>query len=313
MTAEASTREVLGALAMRLLPLAEHPDLPTTHLRLAQVLATAWLVTGQSFVWPAPWLSPLEGLPALPWRLGLALLSTGLCLALLATRFTRACAAGLAGLIALELVAAPTWVAHNRLFVLALLVMVALSTKRLQLLPRLQVGVVFALATVDKLLAPAWRDGRFASSFLEQLATFGLMWSPGGRVGAENPLASWLSAHVGSGVAAGWLVIALEAGIAAAFLANWRPGAWLNALFHCAVFGLTGSTMGQFFFAGSGSSLLLVPPARLPSASLVIGVTALLAGPWTHRALPLVVLLSAAVAWWRAGRRRATPASPGTG
>lgn len=313
MTAEASTREALRALARRLVPLHEHPDLPTAHLRLAQVLATAWVLTGQSFVWPAPWLSPLEGLPALPWRLALALLSTGLCLALLTTRFTRGCAAGLAALIALELVAAPTWVAHNRLFVLALLVMVALSTRRLEFLPRLQVGVVFALATVDKLLAPAWRDGRFASSFLEQLAAFGLMWSPGGRVGAENPLASWLAGHVGDGVVAGWLVIALEGLVAACFFANWRAGAWLNALFHAGVFGLTGSTMGQFFFAGSGSSLLLVSPARLPSAAVVIGVTALLAGPWTHRALPLVVLLSAAVAWWRAARPRATPASPGTG
>ncbi len=289
MTATGSLGEVLRATGRRLSPLGEHVDLPTSHVRLAQVLATAWLVTGQSFSWPAPWLSPLEGVPALPWRFGLALASTALCAGLVLSRATRACAGGLAALIALELFASRTWFAHNRLFVLALLLMVALASRRHAWLPRVQVGLVFLVAAGDKALAPAWRDGRFVTSFLEELSRFGLMWAPGGRVGGTNLLAGWLSARVGDGVAAGLAVIVVEGLLAAAFFANVRSGAWLNAAFHVGVFALTGGTMGQFFFAGLAASLLLVPQARQPGAGHVVAVTVLLAGPWTHHLLPLLV------------------------
>lgn len=274
----------------RLLPLPAHASLPTAHLRLAQALAMAWLVTGQSFAWPAPWLSPLAGAPEWPWRVGFAVASTATCVALVWSRFTRASAAALALLIAVELLASRTWFAHNRAYVLALLVMVALSSQRVRWLPRAQVGLVFLLAAVDKARAAAWVDGRFVTSFLEQLSAFGLMWAPGGRVGGENHLAAWLASRVGDGVAVGLAVIALELAVAACFVLNLRLGAWLNAAFHCGVFALTGGTMGQFFFAGLASSLLLVPEARQPGAALVVTTFALLASPWTPHLLPAALL-----------------------
>ncbi len=254
------------------------PVRPLAHRRVAQGIATAWLFTGQSLVWPGP-----LGVP-------LALLSTGLCVGLLFSRHTRALAAGLAALIALTLLGSPTWFAHNRLFVCAVLAMVSLSTPRVPWLPRVQVALVFFMAALDKALDPAWRDGRFVTSFVAELARFGLMWAPGGHVGGPNPLAGWLSTRLSDGSTAGLAVIALEFAIALSFLFDLRGGAALNALFHVGVFTLTGGTMGQFFFAGVATSLLLVKERSQPSAALVIALTVLLAGPWTHRYLPALLL-----------------------
>jgi hypothetical protein len=270
----------------RLLPLQVHDALPTSHLRLAQAIAVAWVVTGQSFSWPPPWLSPLEGAPEWPWRLGFAAASTAACVALVWSRFTRVSAGVLALLITAELFACRTWFAHNRLFVLALLAMVALSSARVTWLPRTQVALVFFAAALDKALAPGWVDGRFVTSFLTELSSFGHMWAPGGHVGGENLLAQWLSTRVGDGRMAGLGVIAFELAVAAGFVLKAQWGAWLNAAFHCGVFALTGGTMGQFFFAGLASSLLLVPEADQPRAApLVVGV-ALLASPWMPHLLP---------------------------
>lgn len=255
------------------------PDgaLPASHRRVAQVLVTAWLFTGQSLVWPFP---------------PLALLSTALCVGVLFSPFTRSCCLGLAALIGAQLAFSPTWFAHNRLFVAALLVMVSLSSRRFSALPRWQVALVYAVAAFDKLLEPAWRDGRFFESFIAQLARFGLMWAPGGQVGAPNALAIWLE---GAGsrpawTAAGLGVIALELVLALCFLGSLRLGAWLNVAFHLGVFTVTGSTMGQFFFAGVAASLLLLKEEELPRPWVLIGVTIALAGPWTHRWLPLALV-----------------------
>lgn len=270
--------------------------LPLTHVRLVQVLALAWLFTGQSVWWPGP--SPA-------WSVGLALVSTLLCVGLLATRFTRAFAAGLAALIALELAVVPTFFAQNRLFVAALLVTVSLSSWRFTWLPRVQVAVVYAVAALDKLAAPAWRDGRFMESFIAQLARFGLMWRPGGEVGAPNALAEWLAAS-GSSAAwwlAGWGVIAVELWLAAAFLFGGRTGVWLSLGFHAAVYALTGSTMGQFFFAGAAVSLLLVRQEEVPPRGGLMFVTLLLAGPWTHRLFPAAVLALVALSRLRQRQR----------
>ena len=263
---------------MRLSLNSTHDELPTAHVRVVQVLATAWLFTGQSLLWPTP---------------PLAVLSTVLCLALLFSPFTRACALGLALLICLQVEISPTWFAHNRLFVASLLVMVSFTSRRFTRLPRVQVAFVYAVAAVDKLLEPAWRDGRFFESFVAQLARFGLMWSPAGHVGAPNTLASWLESH-GSHplwMLVGIVVIAGELLLVLCFLARWRIGAWLNAAFHVSVFALTGSTMGQFFFAGAAASLLLVDEKELPRAWPVVLLTVALAGPWTHRFLPVALFL----------------------
>jgi hypothetical protein len=254
-------------------PLARAP------LRLAQIIATAWLFTGQSFVWPG--------------HLALAILSTALCVAILFSPFTRTCCFALAALIGVTLFAEPTWFAHNRLFVAALLFMVSVSTQRFAFLLRWQVALVFLVAALDKLAQPAWRDGRFFESFIAQLSSFGLMWSTNGTVGQPNALATFLE-HSGSRplwMLVGLSVIGLELFLAACFLFGARIGAWLNAIFHLTVFVLTGSTMGQFFFAGAASSLLLMKDDEVPSAPLAIVITAALAGPWTHRYLPLVFLL----------------------
>ncbi|MDP1829243.1 MAG: hypothetical protein Q8L48_38620 [Archangium sp.] len=264
---------------------ATHDVLPTSHLRMVQVLVTAWLFTGQSLLWPGP--HPL-------WSGALAALSTTLCLGVLFSPFTRACSFALAALIGLELATQPTWFAHNRLFVAALLLMVSLSSTRFAALPRLQVALVYAVAAFDKLLEPAWRDGRFFESFIAQLARFGLMWAPGGTVGAPNPLAVWLESvgHRPAWMLLGLSVIALELFLAACFLGSLRFGAWLNVAFHVGVYALTGSTMGQFFFAGAAASLLLLEAHELPGARLTVLATIALAGPWTHRYAPVVIFLT---------------------
>lgn len=262
-----------------------HADLPRSQLRLAQVIVTAWLVTGQSIVWP-------HG--------ALAVISTALCLGVLFTRFTRSCCLGLAALIGLELVLTPTWFAHNRLFVGALLLMVSLSSRRFPSLPRWQVGLVFLLAGLDKLFEPAWRDGRFFESFIAQLSRFGLMWSPGGGVGDPNVVASWLEQ---AGSRPVWMLvglgaIAVELFLGACFIFRARFGAWLNLAFHVIVYVVTGSTMGQFFFAGAASSLLLLDEDDQPGPWLTVLATIAVAGPWTHRFLPLVIILGYAL-WSR--------------
>lgn len=255
--------------------------------RLAQILATAWLFTGQSFVWP-------QGI-------AVAILSTALCLGILFSRFTRTCCFALATLIGLALFTEPTWFAHNRLFVATLLFMVSVSTQRFAFLVRWQVALVFFAAALDKLSEPAWRDGRFMESFIAQLSRFGLMWSTNGTVGAPNALATFLEQ---AGTRQVWMlvgvsVIALELFLAACFFFGARRGAWLNVAFHLAILVLTGSAMGQFFFAGVGASLLLIEERELPGPLAAMAITAALAGPWTHRLLPLVFLLM----WvWR--RRR---------
>ena len=258
--------------------IAAHEDLPRSHLRLAQVIVTAWLFTGQSLLWP---------------HAALAVISTASCLGVLVTRFTRTCCFALAALIGLELFLTPTWFAHNRLFVAALLLMVGLSSQRFPALPRWQAGLVFLLAGLDKLFEPAWRDGRFFESFIAQLSRFGLMWAPGGSVGAPNVAASWLEQ---AGSRPVWMLvglgaIAVELFLSGCFLFGMRFGAWLNIAFHVIVFAVTGSTMGQFFFAGVACSLLLLRDDELPGPWLAVLATVALAGPWTHRFLPIVFLL----------------------
>jgi hypothetical protein len=279
-----------------------HPDLPKPHLALVQVLAVAWLMTGQSLWWPAP-----RGWP-FAWSVALGLVSTALCVALLFTRFTRTASALLASLILLEWALVPTFFAHNRLFVAALLAAVACTSSRFTFLPRWQVALVSGAAALDKLWAPAWLDGRFCSSFFAELSRFGLMWSPGGHVGAPNPLAAWLAEHgtPARWTAAGWSVIALELLLALAFLFRWRFAAWLNVLFHVGVFSLTGSTMGQFFFAGVAASLLLLDDDETPPVAGLLLTTFVLAGPWTHRALPGVALVLL-VLWRLSVSRRGRP------
>jgi hypothetical protein len=254
---------------------------------VATVIATAWIFTGQSFVWPG--------------SIAFAVISTTLCLGILFSPFTRACCFGLAALIAATIFTHPTWFAHNRVFVAALLFMISVTADRFTFLIRWQVAFVFFVAALDKLGQPAWRDGRFFESFIAQLAHFGLMWSPAGTVGAPNTIATFLE-HAGNQqmwMLVGLGAIAVELFLAGCFFFNSRSGAALNAAFHLIVYAVTGSTMGQFFFAGLACSLLLVEEKDLPSAPVLIVGTAALAGPWTHRLLPLVLLLV-----WRLARRR---------
>ncbi len=271
-----------------------HADLPVSHLRLVQVVATAWLFTGQSVMWPAPTYF---------WAGVLAVVSSGLCVAIVFSPYTRACCACLASLIGLSIALNPTWFSHNRLFVMALLLMVSLSSRRVSVLPRWQVALVFLVAALDKLSSPAWRDGRFMDSFIAELARFGLMWAPGGKTGTPNWLAQALS-EAGSRevwMVVGLTAIAVELYLAGCFLFGARFGAGLNLAFHVIVYAVTGSTMGQFFFAGVACSLLLVREEEVPRAWVAVLATVALAGPWTHRFLPLGML----VVLWLARRHHA--------
>ncbi|HEY1086694.1 MAG TPA: hypothetical protein VGE37_03330, partial [Archangium sp.] len=112
----------------------------------------------------------------------------------------------------------------------------------------------------------------------------------GGEVGAPNALAQWVAANVTSAALLAGSVIALELGLAACFLFKWRVGVWLGLGFHVGVYALTGSPMGQFFFAGAAASLLLLRDDEVPPVGGLISITILVAGPWGHRFVPVAML-----------------------
>ncbi len=263
--------------------------LPTSHVRMVQSLAVAWLMTGNAFYFPAP-----SGLgPA--WSIVLAGMSVALSAVIVSGRWVRLACAGLAGVVAVEMLSVPSQFSNNRCFVVALLVMVALSSAQRAQLPRFQVALVWSCSALDKMLSADWRQGVFVESFVQQLARFGLMWSPGGSVGAENPAAIWAStlSHEAF-VWAGMTVIAVELVLALAFACKWQVGAWLNLAFHLVVLTFTGSTMGMFFFAGVASALLVLPESALiQRAAPTLALTAaLVVGAGLHRMVPLGVFIA---------------------
>jgi hypothetical protein len=106
-------------------------------------------------------------------------------------------------------------------------------------------------------------------------------------------------------VSCSWLVIATELALAVGYAVRARATAALGVAFHCALFVLTGSTFGAFFYAAVASGLLVVDLERQPApfdrAWPYFGLAVVLTGPWVRPwfAFPLALLPLALSVWRR--------------
>jgi hypothetical protein len=296
----------------------DHPVVAREHVLCGKLIAVCWLVTGHVGFVPDRTVPFLECLT--PWvtARGFAhLIQLGglfACGGLLVSRFFRVSALTLALTIAATTVASQATFANNRVFCAALLLMLALSDRgRARRLPRLQVAIVYLGAAADKVLNADWRSGQFLQSFAEELARYGQLWSPGWQVGEPN-LAAQAFVEVANrlpplalALSLSWAVITLELALAWGFACRrgWSVGA--TVLFHAAIFGLTGSSFGMFFYAGLAAVWTVVElPAHdrtsLASPGLWLLVATLLASPLV-RVWMIWPLLLVPVAWLLGARQ----------
>lgn len=288
----------------------DHSVLPRSAVLCAKLLALLWLITGQ-VVYLRAQVTPFGGvslswLPetmrALPW-LQLAMLGQlAAILTILCSVFVRVgCAALSLLIVVLSLIDQPLF-SNNRLFCAALLCMLALDRTPHLKLVRAQIALVYACAAFDKLLDADWRSGVFLHSFVSNLCRTGELWSPGWTPGTPLPLTCALSHHLQSNPSgSAWLsmgVIGIEATIAVCYARCARLTAPLAVIFHCALFALTGSTFGMFFYAVTTAALVSLDLERLPKPfdrawpyfALAIGVAGPWVRPWHAAALALMTL-----------------------
>ena len=270
----------------------EHPELPRGAVLCGKLVSVCWLLTGQVVYLRAEPV-PFGGV-TLPFLRGEGVMQAWILVQLLAiltmlcSRFFRAGCALLAATIALLAALDQPLFSNNRAFCAALLAMLALGGNGA--LARWQVALVYLSAGADKLLAPHWRSGVFLQTFSANLCRTGELWSPGWSRGERLPftclLSERLTASPSLAVLASALVIATELALALGYTLNLRYAAQLGVLFHCALFLLTGSTFGMFFYAGVAAALLLCDPARAPApfdrAWPYFALAVLLAGPWVR-------------------------------
>jgi len=274
----------LKELWARLLNL-DHPTVPRAHVALTRLLALCWVVTGHIGYVRAvrlPWV-PIPQALASAWPFLPVAIGVPSALAILFSTAVRKGALGLGLSILVALAGARAEFAYNRLFVAALLIMVALAHRAP--LPRWQVAVLYLGAGLDKWGEADWRSGQTLEALVKGLAEFGRLWGPGGHVGAPNAIAQALATAPHAVFWAGsWAVIALELALAFGFALGRRWALAPHLAFHVALALLTGGTFGMFFFAALASSVLVLPE-DVPRWPAQLGGALALAGPWFHPGL----------------------------
>jgi uncharacterized membrane protein YphA (DoxX/SURF4 family) len=234
----------------------------------ARLAALAWLVTGQAFFLPEPFLPfvpGLDGAPALVWR-ALVVLSVVSAIAIVLGHRLRAACLLLGGTILFATLASRPWFSNNRVFTGCLFLMLGLDPQAPRApLVRLQLALVYFGAGLDKLCDADWRSGRFLDSLLRGLAEHGTLWAPGGRVGLPDPAARLYVTAAERlsplllGRALGWATILVEIAIGLGLAL--RPSRWalgLSLVLQASIAMVTGSTLGMFLLASMIACTALV-------------------------------------------------------
>lgn len=118
-----------------------------------------------------------------------------------------------------------------------------------------QVALIYLGASLDKVLDPDWRSGRFFDYFTSQ----------GLRPAVYSQIASWLPALTLSKFMS-WVTISWEFGLFVALVVRriYPIAIWGGILFHSGLTLFTGSTFGVFFYGTLSSFLLFAPWPQTP-------------------------------------------------
>ena len=298
----------------------EHPALPPNAILCGKLIAATWLATGQVAYVRAAGV-PFGGIAihvasGTAFVRAMVLLQLTAILTILCSSFFRAGCTLLAVAIAITLALDQPHFSNNRAFCAALLAMLALGDGGR--LARVQVAFVYGCAALDKLLAAAWRSGEFMRTWTADMCRVGELWSPGFIPGGRLPATCALSkvfeaSPTSTPQLASALVIALEFTLALGYARSASGVALLAVLFHSALFVLTGSTFGMFFYAGLAAALLVVDLQRLPASLQRSGpwflFAAVLAGPWVrpwHAAVFATAVLALGFWMWNYARHPQT-------
>ena len=253
----------LTALGARLA--GEGTGVPPAVVLMAKLVAVALLLSRTVEDLPEPFLAffpPLEAIPA-PGLFRPALQASFVAASvwLLFGRHPRAAALCLGATLITALLSSRVYYMSSRWYAAYVLVLCGLWEPRAGFGPlRFQVWLVYAAAGLDKLLTPLWRSGEFVDVWLTEVAPRFLP-----TVGRWLPLSA-----VTRGM--GWAAIVSELALALGFaVPRLRPAAVAcGALFHIALFVLTGDTFHAFFVSVMASYLAFVPwpPKSLDGAGL---------------------------------------------
>jgi hypothetical protein len=228
---------------------------------MAKLVAVALLLSRTVEDMPEPFLAFLPPLDAIPapalFRRALQASFGAASLWLLFGRRPRAAALWLGATLITALLSSRVFYMSSRWYAAYVLVLCGLWEPRAGFGPlRFQVGLVYAAAGLDKLLAPLWRSGEFVDVWLSDVAP-----------GFLPAVGRWLPVPaVTRGM--GWVAIASELALAVGFavprlrLAVAAGG----ALFHIALFLVTGDTFHAFFVSMLASYLAFVPWPPEPPA-----------------------------------------------
>ena len=240
-------------------------SLAPNQLLAAKLLALYWLERRARSGFEAPFLPFFEALahPALadawPLTLAAALFAAGT--ALLLNRAPRTCCAVLAAVIFADVLASRNHYANSTLFTGFLFALLALQTRDRGLwMLRTQMVLMYAGASLNKLLHPDWVSGQYVVFWVRDVMA--VEWFVAAAAGVPGTAMY---------VAMSWSVIAAEATLAALFaVPRWFPAAAaVSAVFHLGMLFFTGGRISWVFAYAVGCALLALwrwpEPLTLPS------------------------------------------------
>lgn len=229
-------------------------SLPPNVLFAAKLITAAFLVSGQWSLLPdifLPFVRAFDDFPSsgtFEWLLKVIFLVGALCLFLnLSVRL----ACGVLGTtILVGMMGSRIYFENNRTFTACVLLLAALSDRRLgSLLIRLQLVVLYVAAAANKLLDADWRSGAFFEAW-NSIQGYRHVYESVASVFPKMLFSQSMS----------WAVIVTEFFLAVAFA--WRPlvpvGAVVGAAYHSSLLVVTGRTFGMFWFALLGAYLAVL-------------------------------------------------------
>jgi hypothetical protein len=242
------------ARALRARLAGEGTGVPPAVVLLAKLVTVALLLSRTLEDMPEPFLAFLPPLDAIPapglFRLALQASFAAASLWLLFGRRPQPAALWLGATLIAALLSSRVYYMSSRWYAAYLLVLCGLWEPRADLRPlRFQVWLLYAAAGLDKLLTPLWRSGEFVDVWLSDVAP-----------GFLATVGRWLPVSVVTR-GMGWAAIASELALAVGFAVPSlrRAAAAGGALFHIALFLLTGDTFHAFFVSVLASYLAFVP------------------------------------------------------